>query len=129
METEIQFFGEINEIDSYALSELSVLIENECDVHVQQKRTTSQHGVKDGGLVIALTIAGLAFSAVSTLITVISYWETKQQSKKLKYSIAILIGNKIFKIENLQPEQIQAELELAKLQEYEQGIRIEISHK
>jgi hypothetical protein len=125
MEAKINLLSNVNEEDSYALLELATLLENECDVVVQQKRDSVKSGVKDGGLVIALTVAGLALSAISTLFAALSYWQTQQQSKQVKYSVAVIIGNKIFQVENLTFEQAQSEI--GKLQVSEQVIDIQVT--
>jgi hypothetical protein len=127
MEARINLLSDVNEEDSYALLELATLLESECDVVVQQKRDSVKSGVKDGGLVIALTIAGLAISTISTLFTALSYWQTRQQSKQVKYSVAFIVGNKIVQIENLTPEQVQSEIE--KLQVSEQVIDVQITRQ
>lgn len=127
MEAKINLLSDVTEEDSYALLELATLLESECDVVVQQKRDSVRSGVKDGGLVIALTIAGLAISTISTLFTALSYWQTRQQSKKVKYSVAFIIGDKIFQVENLTPEQVQSEIE--KLQVSDQVIDIHVTRQ
>jgi hypothetical protein len=127
MEAKINLLSDVSAEDSYALLELAALLESECDVVVQQKRDSVKSGVKDGGLVIALTIAGLALSTISTLFTALSYWQTRQQSKQVKYSVAFIIGNKIVQIENLTPEQVQSEIE--KLQVSEQVIDVQITRQ
>jgi hypothetical protein len=127
MEAKINLLSDVSAEDSYALLELAALLESECDVVVQQKRDLVKSGVKDGGLVIALTIAGLALSTISTLFTALSYWQTRQQSKQVKYSVAFIIGNKIVQIENLTPEQVQSEIE--KLQVSEQVIDVQITRQ
>jgi hypothetical protein len=127
MEAKIKLLSDVSAEDSYALLELAALLESECGVVVQQKRDLVKSGVKDGGLVIALTIAGLALSTISTLFTALSYWQTRQQSKQVKYSVAFIIGNKIVQIENLTPEQVQSEIE--KLQVSEQVIDVQITRQ
>jgi hypothetical protein len=127
MEAKINLLSDVTEEDSYALLELATLLESECDVVVQQKRDSVKSGVKDGGLVIALTIAGLALTTISTLFTALSYWQTRQQSKKVRYSVAFIVGNKIFQIENLTPEQVQSEIE--KLQVSDQVIDIQVTRQ
>ncbi len=127
MKTEIKLIGDTSEEDSYALSELAVLIERECGTLVKKQRQQTQSGVKDGGSVIALSVLGLTFSAISTLISVLSYWESKQEANQIKYSVTMVIDNKMLTIENLSPEQVESEL--AKLPTGEQDIQVQISRR
>lgn len=83
MDTYITFEGNITEDDSYSLKQLAQLIEEECDLSVQIKKQEAQPGIKDGGLVIGLMIAGLAFTAIQTLISALQYWESKQNKQSL----------------------------------------------
>ena len=83
MDTYITFEGNITEDDSYNLKQLAQLIEEECDLSVQIKKQEAQPGIKDGGLVIGLMIAGLAFTAIQTLISALQYWESKQNKHSL----------------------------------------------
>lgn len=124
METEIKLLGKVSEEDSYALSKLAVLIEKECDTPVEQKRQAAQVGDKDGGLVIALTVFGLALSTVSTLVSVLSFWKDRQQEKQLKYSVSIVFGNTTLMIENLDPAQVESEL--AKLNMNEKSVQVQV---
>lgn len=83
MDTYITLEGNITEDDSYSLKQLAQLIEEECDLSVQIKKQEAQPGIKDGGLVIGLMIAGLAFTAIQTLISALQYWESKQNKHSL----------------------------------------------
>ncbi|MGD1908222.1 MAG: hypothetical protein ACFB0C_19835 [Leptolyngbyaceae cyanobacterium] len=127
MKTEIRLLGNATAEDSFALSELSNLLEDECDTSIEQEHQESQDGVKDGGLVIALTIVGLAMTAVSTVVSVLSYWESRQKEKEIKYSVAIVVGNKTITIDNIQPSYIEAEL--AALKPEEQNIEVQVSRQ
>jgi hypothetical protein len=127
MEATINLMSNINEEDSYALVELATILENECDVVVKQKRDLVKGGVKDGGAIIALTVAGLVISTISTLFTALSYWRTQQQSKQVKYSIAVIIDNKVFQIENIESERFYSEM--TKLQASEQVIDIQVTRQ
>ena len=62
----IKLEGEITEEDCYELKQLAHLIEKECDVYVKPEQQATQHGVKDSGLMIGMTIAGLALSGIQT---------------------------------------------------------------
>ncbi|MGF2040486.1 MAG: hypothetical protein RMZ43_035170 [Nostoc sp. CmiVER01] len=112
MDTYINFEGNITEETSYDLEQLANLIEQDCDVSVKLEKQLIRPGVKDSGLTIGLTIAGLAVSAVQTLIAVISYWESKQN----KYSLSISLANKTIIIDNLKQEETEQILsEIVKL--------------
>lgn len=127
MKIQIELKGISSEEDSYALTQLAALLEQELEIVVEEKYKQNSQGIKDGGLVIALTIVGLAFSAVSTLITVLSYWDARQQEEQIRYSVSIVVGNKTFKLENLRPEQV--ETELASLNKSEYNVQVQILRK
>jgi hypothetical protein len=79
------------------------LIEQETDIAVQLKKDPSKEGRKDGGLTIALSIAGLALSAIGTIVSVISYWRSQQP----KYSVSITCGNIKVVLDNVSPAHLQ----------------------
>lgn len=54
-------------------------------------------GVKDGGLTVALEIAGLALSGISTLLSVLSYWG----EQKPQYEVTAKVGNLSLKVSGL----------------------------
>ena len=56
----------------------------------------SPSGVKDGGITLALAIAGLALSAVGTFVSAIALWGSKRN-----YSISFKCGDTSFSANNL----------------------------
>lgn len=96
MEIEIRFDGKVNQETSNHLNGLSNAISNSCDVIPDEIRETIEHGQKDSGLILGLTIAGLALSAMDTLINVLTYW----QSQQTKYSVEFSIEGKTYTLES-----------------------------
>jgi len=63
-------------------------------------------GVKDGGLMVALSVAGLAVSSISSLISALSYWS----SKKPAYTLTVEAGPRKLTVSQLGQKGIQAVL-------------------
>lgn len=116
MDVNIEFEGSITDEISYELNQLGDLIQQECDTNVEFNKQELKPGVKDSGLVIGLTIAGLALSGVQTLISALQYWESKQQ----KYSISISLGNKKYYYSNIEKE--KADELLAKIRQLPENV-------
>ncbi|MCI5115766.1 MAG: hypothetical protein D3921_12435 [Candidatus Electrothrix sp. AW1] len=89
---------------SFCLKNLAELIEKEADIAVQLQKGSPKEGNKDGGLTIALSITGLALSAVATLFSVLTYWRSQQPN----YSVSIECGNTTIKLDNLSSDEFQA---------------------
>ena len=98
---------------SYCLNNLAELIEQEADIAVQLEKASPKEGHK-ADLTIALSIAGLALSAVATLISVLSYWKSQQPN----YSVSIKCGNTTIEFNNVSSDEIQAVIR--KLEEHNQ---------
>jgi hypothetical protein len=60
-------------------------------------------GVKDGGLTIAIALTGLVLSSISTLVTVLSYWN----SKKPKYAVTLKSQGTTFNLTSLDKNEIR----------------------
>ena len=91
----VVFEGDPSTEDSIALKELGESLA-ESDISTESDIHKNKIGVKDGGLTLALTIAGLALSAVGTLVSAISLWGSKRN-----YSISFQIGEATFAANNL----------------------------
>lgn len=89
---------------SCCLNNLAELIEKQADIPVQLEKDSPKEGNKDGGLTIALSITGLALSAVATLVSVLSYWKSQQPN----YSVSIECGNTTIKLNNVSSDELQA---------------------
>lgn len=63
-------------------------------------------GTKDGGLTVAIALAGLAFSSISSLISVLSYWS----SRKPSYTLTLEAGSKQLTISQLDKAGVQSAL-------------------
>ncbi|XOF34481.1 MAG: hypothetical protein ACL93V_04080 [Candidatus Electrothrix sp. YB6] len=88
---------------SYRLNSLAEFIEQEADIPVQLEKGEPQKGSKTD-LTIALSIAGLALSAVATLVSVLSYWKSQQPN----YSVSIKCGNTTIQLNNVSSDELQA---------------------
>lgn len=102
MDAIIQFMGSVDEEDSYALDELAEALAQD-GLTNQLEKSPTRRGRKDGGLTIAIALAGLALSAVGTLVSVLSYWK----STRPKYNVSISRGEVTIAIENSTPKQVQ----------------------
>lgn len=103
MNTYINFVDSLTDDDSYNLEQLAKLIEEDCDLQVKREKADSGQGIKDGGVTIGLTVAGLVISAIGTFIAALAYWKSQQP----KYSLTVRIDNKILSIDNLPQEKVQ----------------------
>jgi hypothetical protein len=119
--------GEPSNQTSNILKSLGDDIEKGCGVLVKQV-LVSHDGYKDGGLVIGLSVAGLALSAISTLVAVLGYRESKQVATKEKYSFSFVINNKTYAIENLNSDAFKSILEsdLKMIEDSEGELEIQI---
>ena len=109
MDAHIKFEGNITDEISYDLEQLAYLIEQDCDLSVGRENQPPKPGVKESGLIIGLTIAGVVLSGIQALFSALSYWDSKQE----KYSLLISFDNKRFLLENmdrLETNQVLAEI-------------------
>jgi hypothetical protein len=81
--------------DSLALKELRESLE-ESRIFAEPEIGEKIMGVKDGGLTVGLTIAGLALSAIGHLVSAISLWASKKN-----YSVTFKTGETTFAANNL----------------------------
>ncbi|MBW4565792.1 MAG: hypothetical protein KME32_32850 [Mojavia pulchra JT2-VF2] len=102
MDAYIRFEGNVTDKVSYDLENLAYLIEQDCDLSVNREKQAPQAGVKESGLIIGLTIAGLALSGIQALFAALSYWDSQQK----QYSLHISWGNKTLDFENIQQQEI-----------------------
>lgn len=103
MDARIRFGRNLHPKNDQDIARLHGLIERDCGVSVEREQTPGEIGQKDGGLTIALAIAGLALSGVSTLIATLSYWK----SKIPKCSISVTRGETTLSIDNLSPKKVE----------------------
>lgn len=99
----IKFASTATVEDSLDLQELKNLLEKELGKTVTDVVAPPQSGIKDGGVLLGLTIAGLAFTAIGTLIQVLSYW----QSQKPKYMITMKRDDITIQISDLSQEEME----------------------
>jgi hypothetical protein len=127
MDAHISFEGNVTDEVSYDLEKLAYLIEQDCDLSVNREKQAPQAGVKESGLIIGLTIAGVALSGIQALFAALSYWDSQQK----QYSLHISWGNKTFYFENIQRQEIDKFLsDIAELPHSKtQGVDIKIIRK
>jgi hypothetical protein len=106
MNIEINYAESVTEDTSHDLRVLSDTIVKNCDTQIQIIRQIPETGQKDAGLILGLTIASLAFSAIDTLINVLTYW----QSQRTKYSVSFSIKGKKYSLESHSLKDIKTEL-------------------
>lgn len=97
---------------SYELKALADFIETEGDISVDRTTAPSPPGTKDPFIVTAIAVAGLGFSAIATVISVLQYW----QSQRPKYSITVTRGDVQIQLADIKPKQLNdalAQLETA----------------
>lgn len=101
MDVRLEFVGDLTDETSYALDELAAVLSEE-GLSNRRERSDSQAGRKDGGLTLAIALAGLGVSAIGTLVSVLSYW----RSTRPKYKISVSRGSVTIDVENLNAAQI-----------------------
>ena len=107
--------------DSLALNELRDSL-NESSIYAESEIETTQSGVKDGGLTLGLAIAGLALSAIGTLVSAISLWGSKRN-----YSISLKSGDTTFAANNLSAKEARTIAEAIKDEVVASDIKILVS--
>ena len=79
------------------LADLSELNADLAEAELGPSPSTVQLPAVKMELTLAIAIAGLALSAISTLVSVLAHW----QSRKPKYSISVPIQNRTIELSNL----------------------------
>ena len=127
MNIHIQFDGETNQKTSSDLNALADLISEECGVSVIQKKQKSSPGVKDSGLTIGLTIAGLTLAAIQTAISAAQYWK----SERPRYLLSIYSEAGVYTLDNASGEEVDRVIKIISSlpQDTTQDIEIKISKK
>ncbi|HET9954743.1 MAG TPA: hypothetical protein VFQ61_09565 [Polyangiaceae bacterium] len=82
-------------------------------------------GVKDGGLTIAIGIAGVVLSAVSSLVSVLTYWS----SRKPSYSVKVEAGSGTLTISDLDPSSVQDVLKRLKEVDPKSGLLVRVTRR
>lgn len=108
--------------DSIALNELRDSL-RESDISSEPDIDQQRTGVKDGGLTLGLTIAGLALSAVGTLVSAISLWGSKN------YSITFKTGETTFEANNLSAKEALAIAQAIKDKAVASDIKVLVSRR
>jgi hypothetical protein len=109
--------------DSFALKELLESLEG-VDISVKPDIDQTKVGVKDGGLMIGLTIAALAVSAIGTLVSAISLWGSKRN-----YSITFKTGEATFGANNLSAKETLAIAQVIKDKAVASDIEVLVSSR
>lgn len=101
MQIAIKFNGDVNPEVAHDLDELFESLADS-ELSVKAIKGAKLPGSKDAGLTLALSIAGLAFSAIGTLISVLSAWKARHN-----YSVSFRIGETTISAGNLSPQKAQ----------------------
>ena len=104
MDIHVKFEGGVNSEKSYHLSQLANIIKKDTGFTVQIEKAEAPKGAKPIDLATGLSIASVALSSISTLITVLSYWKSQQP----KYSITVTYGKARVLVDNVASSQIQS---------------------
>ena len=99
----IRFDGEVTPEKSHMLTELAELINENGDLPVDVEKKKAKQGMKPIDLVTALSIVGVALSAIGTLISILSFRKSQEPS----ISVSITRGDTTISIDNVKPNQIQ----------------------
>lgn len=125
MDANITFDGPISSSDSLQLTELANLVERDSNAMVKLQEIPADRGSKDGGIAIAIAVIGLGVSAISTFISILTYWQSKHE----KYSLSVTRGNVTFTADNLSQEQLRNLVSLLEAQHPTIPIDVHIQNK
>ena len=109
--------------ESIALNELRESL-SEAGISAEPETGATTTGVKDGGLTLGLTIAGLAVSAFGGFVSAISLWGSKRN-----YSITFKSGDTTFAANNLTAKETRAIAKALKDRAVAADIQVLISKK
>lgn len=102
MEINIAFQEKPDIETSIALNELRDSLQ-ESGINAKPSIGKAMEGSKDAGITIGLAIAGIALTAIGTLISAIALWGTKRN-----YSITFKVGDSTFSANNLSASEARA---------------------
>lgn len=92
-------------VDIELMHDLGQLTEELAAADLTVNRATAQvPGVKDGGLTVAISLAGLVVSSVSTAVSILTYWS----SRKPRYTVTIEAGQATLQASALNKADVQA---------------------
>lgn len=122
MDASIKFATTATEETSYALEDLhALLLEHDLRAHLQ--RAPASGGRKDGGLTLAIAVASLTLSGISTLISVLTFWRSTRSTG----SISMTRGNVTLSVTNLPSDKIAEAAERFMAEPPSAELAIEIS--
>ena len=124
MDIEIRFEPPFPDDAGFHIQNLATKISRECDTSVQLVSLPSPNGTKDPALLVGLSIASLALTAIDTIINILSYW----QSMQTKYSAKIVFGTEEYTIEANSIKNVNKALSKIK-NEHRPNIKILIASK
>jgi len=82
-------------------------------------------GVKDGGLTVAIAVSGVVFSAISTLVSVLSYWS----SNKPKYTLTVTAGGTTLELAQLDKAGVQQAMQQLRDAQAASGITVRVGER
>lgn len=90
------------------MSDLGDLCEKLCEAGLDARAARAAlPGVKDGGLTVAIAVSGVVLSAISSLVSALSYWS----SQKPRYTITMTAGSSTLTISQLDKAGVQGALQ------------------
>ncbi|GJD22630.1 hypothetical protein RIVM261_075860 [Rivularia sp. IAM M-261] len=110
MDLHIKFEGNIDSEVSEDLKYLDTLITDDYGFSTRQEIQKNQSGEKDSGLMVGLTIAGVALTGIQTVITAAQFWQS--QCKNTKYILSIYSVDKIYTLDNANKEEVNRILQI-----------------
>ena len=108
--------------ESYHLERLAEQFA-ETGLETRLRRSQSPAGVKDGGVVLAIAVSGLAISAIGVFISAISLWRSDQPT----FQVAIRRGEITETIGNLTQEEAKTLIARLSSGDKEEDIEVTIS--
>lgn len=99
MQVTIRYSGESTTLESFALQELNEELEK-TKLEAKAQFAEPEEGTKDGGLIIAISIASLAVASIGTLISAIALWNASLPG----YSVSFTQGDITETVSNISPE-------------------------
>ena len=93
------------QVDLEMMRDLGELCDRLIEAGVPARRSTvALSGIKDAGLTVAIAIGGLAVSALSSAVSVLTYWS----SHKPRYIVTVQAGRVTLQASGLDPEGVRA---------------------
>jgi hypothetical protein len=103
MNIDIRANGTVTPDIALELDALGDLLTKELGIAAERERALATPGAKDGGLTIALTIAGVTLTGANTAFNILNFW----RSTRNRYSISIRNGDVQHSLSNLSSKEFK----------------------